>query len=74
MTEIAMCALLFAALTFIYVAVATNNKEIVEVASMTAIAVVLMAFLVWFVLHGPTPDYLPPYGSDPREIPHQMKD
>ena len=37
-------------------------------------AMLVMAFLAWFVLYGPTPDYLPAYGSDPRDIPYQMRD
>lgn len=50
------------------------NRRIAEVAGMVVIAVMLVAFLVWFVLFCPAPDYMPEYGGDPREIPHQMKD
>lgn len=38
------------------------------------ISTLIIAFLAWFVLYGPTPDYLPSYRSDPRDIPYQMKD
>lgn len=34
----------------------------------------LIAAALWFVLNVPMPDYAPEYGSDPREIPYQMKD
>ena len=42
--------------------------------TLVLLAAFLAGFLAWFVLFGPTPDYLPPYGSDPRDIPYQMKD
>ena len=29
---------------------------------------VLVAFLVWFVICGPRPDYLPPYGTGGQPI------
>lgn len=41
---------------------------------MVIVAVALVAFLLWFVLCLPAPDYMPPHGSDPRDIPYQMKD
>lgn len=69
-----MFAMLLMALMALYVAVATGNKKVVEVASMTVIAAVLLAFLFWFVFCLPAPDYMPGYGSDPRNIPYQMKD
>ena len=38
------------------------------------IAALLLAFFIWFVFYMPAPDYMPPYGTDPCEIPQQMKD
>lgn len=69
-----MFALLLLTLMALYAAVATGNKKVVEVASMTVIAAALLAFLVWFIFCMPAPDYMPPYGSNPYDIPHQMKD
>lgn len=69
-----MFAMLLMALMALYAAVATDNKKVVEIASMTVIAAALLAILVWFVLCMPAPDYMPGYGSDPRQIPYQMKD
>lgn len=69
-----MFAMLLMALMVLYVAVAIGNKKVVEVASMTVIVAVLLAFLVWFVFCLPAPGYMPAHGSDPRNIPYQMKD
>lgn len=43
-------------------------------AVMAAVIAFLVVFLLWFVLFMPAPDYMPEYGSDPRDIPHQMMD
>ena len=40
----------------------------------TVIVAAFAAFLMWFVLGFPKPSYFPAYGSDPCDIPHQMKD
>lgn len=69
-----MFALLMLALLTLYVAVAAGDKKRVEIAGMAVIAAVLLAFLVWFVLCMPAPDYMPEAGSDPQQIPYQMKD
>ena len=36
------------------------------------VAAAIIAFLAWFVLYGPTPDYLPPYGTGTQPI--EMRD
>ena len=36
--------------------------------------VLLIVCAILFVLRMPAPDYMPPYGSDPRDIPYQMKE
>lgn len=69
-----MFAMLLLAVLSLYAAVVTENEKVVEFASMTVIAVVLLALLIWFVSYLPAPDYMPGYGSDPRNIPYQMKD
>lgn len=38
----------------------------------TIISVLVVLFMVWFVLYGPTPDYLPPYGTGTQPI--EMRD
>ena len=65
---------LLIALIGLYAAVATGSRKAAEYVSVALIATVLVAFCLWFVFYGPTPDYLPPYGSDPCDIPNQMKD
>lgn len=72
MSNLAMVLLLLAAMTLFYVAIGMENKRLVEVASMALIGAVLVAFLVWFVICGPRPDYLPPYGTG--EQPIEMRD
>lgn len=69
-----MFAVLLLAVMALYAAVVTEDEKVVEFASMTVIVVVLLALLVWFVFYLPAPDYMPGYGSDPRNIPYQMKD
>lgn len=58
MSNLAMVLLLLAAMTLFYVAIGMENKRLVEVASMALIGAVLVAFLVWFVLCGPRPEYM----------------
>lgn len=62
------------ALVALYLAMAIDRDLPVMAACMFLVGVALLAFLMWFVLYGPTPDYLPTYGSDPRDIPAQMRD
>lgn len=62
------------ALVALYLAMAIDSDVPVMAACVLLVGVALLAFLMWFVLYGPTPDYLPAYGSDPREIPAQMRD
>ena len=69
-----MFAVLLLALMALYAAVVTEDEKVVEFASMTVIAAVLLALLVWFMFYLPAPDYMPGYGSDPQNIPYQMKD
>ena len=74
MMRLVITLLLTSVLIAFYVGVSTDKREVVECACMVLIAVVLMALLILFVFYGPTPDYLPPYGSDPCDMPYQMKD
>lgn len=74
MTCLVLFSLLLLAMETVYVAVATGSRKAVETAVMFAIAAVLAAFLFWFVVFGPRPAYLPPYGTDPQDLPHQMRD
>lgn len=68
-----MFSLLLICLDAVYLAVESGNRKAAEAAMAAMVAVTLLAFLVWFVLYGPTPDYLPPYGTDPQDLPHQMR-
>lgn len=72
MSNLAMVLLLFTALTLFYAAIGMENKRLVEVACTVLIGAVLVAFLVWFILCGPRPDYLPPYGTGGQPI--EMRD
>ena len=63
--------LLLAILAF-YMAMAVDKSKVVEAACMLLVGVALLAFLAWFVLYGPTPDYLPPYGTGTQ--PMEMRD
>ena len=51
-------AALLLALVMLYAAVATGSRELVEVASMAVIAVVLLAFIVWFIAAAPSLGHL----------------
>lgn len=42
--------------------------------ALTMFVVLMIVCAIWFVLTTPRPDYMPDYGSDPRDIPYQMKD
>lgn len=53
-------------------ALSCENNRPVERACMLLIGIALIAFLAWFVLNGPTPSYLPPYGSGTQ--PMEMRD
>ena len=72
MTYLVITLLLTSALVALYVAVAAGKRELVEGACMVLMGAVLVAFLAWFVLFGPTPDYLPPYGTGTQPI--EMRD
>lgn len=63
--------LLLAILAF-YMAMAVDESRAVEAACMLLVGVALLAFLAWFVLYGPMPDYLPPYGTGTQ--PMEMRD
>lgn len=67
-------ALLLPSIAILRIAVEKGDMDDAMDACMTLAAVVLVALLLWFILDGPTPDYLPEYGSDPCDIPAQMKD
>lgn len=72
MTCLLFALLLLAALIVFYLAMATDNRKAIECACMVLMGAVLVAFLAWFVLFGPTPDYLPPYGTGIQPI--EMRD
>ena len=50
----------------------SKESDPVEMAAWFIIGLGLIAFLAWFVLNGPTPSYLPPYGSGTQ--PMEMRD
>lgn len=60
------------ALVVFYLAMAVDKDRPVECACMFLVGIALLAFLAWFVLYGPTPDYLPPYGTGTQ--PMEMRD
>ncbi|WP_405736127.1 hypothetical protein [Bifidobacterium sp.] len=64
-------ALLLSVVAF-YMAMAADESRTVEAACMLLIGVALLAFLAWFVLCGPTPSYLPEYGTGTQ--PMEMRD
>jgi len=72
MTCLLISLLLLAALILFHSAIEHGASEDVEKACMVLIGAVLVAFLAWFVLYGPTPDYLPPYGTGTQPI--EMRD
>ena len=71
-----MIRFLLAALLLIVVALcmlfASKESDPFDIAVWFLIGLGLIAFLVWFVLCGPTPDYLPPYGTGTQPI--EMRD
>lgn len=71
-----MIRFLMAAFLLVIVAlsmvIASNESAPVEIAACFLVGLGLIAFLAWFVLNGPTPSYLPPYGSGTQ--PMEMRD
>lgn len=72
MTCLLITLLLASALLALHAAISMGKRELVELACTVLMGVVLMAFLAWFVFFGPTPDYLPPYGTITQPI--EMRD
>lgn len=71
MNELLFAVVLLALVVF-YLAMAVDKDRPVECACMFLVGIALLAFLVWFVLCAPAPDYLPPYGTGTQ--PMEMRD
>lgn len=72
MTSAVLFAGLLLSVIAFYLAMAADERRDVEAACMLLIGVALLAFLVWFVLYGPTPSYLPEYGTGTQPV--EMRD
>lgn len=72
MTSAVLFAGLLLSVIAFYMAMAADESRAVEAACMLLIGVALIAFLAWFVLYGPTPHYLPEYGTGTQPV--EMRD
>lgn len=71
MNELLFAMVLLALIAF-HLTMTIDSDRPVKFACMFLVGIALLAFLAWFVLYGPTPDYLPPYGTGTQ--PMEMRD